>query len=153
MIDPESREAFQAPYRAPPQGLLLVAGSPQPLANPAAADPLLLAVEDPAARAAPLYAQEHFGPALIVDAYDDPDECVPRLAANPYRLACSVFTADRARFRACAARLPYGQVNWNRPTAGARSDLPFGGCGLSGNGRPAAVAACEIFADETVVWE
>jgi len=99
-----------------------------------------------------LYRDEHFGPALIVDTYDDLDECLARCAANPYRLAASVFTADRARFIACAARLPYGQVNHNRPTAGARSDQPFGGLGASGNGRPAAVAACQIFADETVIW-
>ena len=105
-----------------------------------------------AARAQALYREEHFGPALVLDAYDDLDECLARLAANPYRLAASVFTADRARFSACAARLPYGQVNHNRPTAGARSDQPFGGLGLSGNGRPAAVAAGAIFADETVVW-
>jgi succinylglutamic semialdehyde dehydrogenase len=153
MIDAASREAFQLPYRALPPGIELVAGSPAP-AQPAScsADPLLLAVRSTEARADALYAEEHFGPALIIDAYDDPDECLARVAANPYRLAAAVFTASRERFLACAAELPYGQVNHNRPTAGARSDLPFGGCGLSGNGRPAAVAACAIFADETVVW-
>jgi succinylglutamic semialdehyde dehydrogenase len=63
-----------------------------------------------------------------------------------------VFTADGEAFALLAGRLDYGLVNRNRPTAGARSDLPFGGCGLSGNGRPAALAANAIFADETVVW-
>lgn len=154
MISAAMREAFQAPYRSLPAGLDLVAGDPAaPERDSCFADPLLLAVRHGAARASALYAEEHFGPALIVDAYDDADECRDRMAANPYRLAASVFTASRQRFHCIAALLPYGQVNWNRPTAGARSDLPFGGCGLSGNGRPAAVAACQIFADETVIWE
>ncbi len=154
MISATLREGFQGPYRALPRGIELIAGRAQP-ASPAScfADPLLLVARDSGARASDLYRDEHFGPALIVDAYDDPDECVARVAANPHRLAASVFTASNERFRTMAARLPYGQVNWNRPTAGARSDLPFGGCGLSGNGRPAAVAACQIFADETAVWE
>jgi succinylglutamic semialdehyde dehydrogenase len=153
MIDSRLREGFQAPYRSLPDGIDLVAGSPAATTRACVADPLLLVARSPSARSHPLYRDEHFGPALIVDPYSGLDECLARVAANPYRLACSVFTRDRERFRACAARLPYGQVNWNRPTAGARSDLPFGGTGLSGNARPAAVAACAIFADETVVWE
>jgi succinylglutamic semialdehyde dehydrogenase len=153
MIDARLREGFQSPYRSLPGGIDLIAGSTAPSSRGCVADPLLLVARSPLARTAPLYVDEHFGPALIVDPYVSIDDCLARAAANPYRLACSVFTRDRARFRACAARLPYGQVNWNRPTAGARSDLPFGGTGLSGNARPAAVAACAIFADETVVWE
>jgi acyl-CoA reductase-like NAD-dependent aldehyde dehydrogenase len=88
----------------------------------------------------------------VVVPFRDLDDCIRRCAANPYRLSASVFTASIKRFKACAARLPYGQVNHNRPTAGARGEMPFGGLGLSGNGRPAAVAATAIFADETVVW-
>ncbi|MEK7412898.1 MAG: aldehyde dehydrogenase family protein, partial [Planctomycetota bacterium] len=153
MISAQLREDFQAPYRKLPHVLALVAGSPSAASTSCFAEPLLLAVRDNAARLTPLYREEHFGPALIVDSYTDADDAITRIAANRFRLAASVFTASRERFRSVAARLPYGQVNWNRPTAGARSDLPFGGCGLSGNGRPAAVAACQIFADETVVWE
>ncbi len=118
----------------------------------ASADPLLVVAEAPQARASACYHEEQFGPYLVLDPYDTVDEAVARMAANPYRLAASVFTANRAAFDELAARLSYGQVNWNRPTAGARSDMPFGGCGASGNGRPAALAACAIFADETVVW-
>ncbi|MBA2482225.1 MAG: aldehyde dehydrogenase family protein [Planctomycetes bacterium] len=153
MIDARQREDFQRPYRALPEGFELIGGSAgvSPLGS-CFAEPLLIAARTEAARADERYVEEHFGPALIVDTYVDLDECLARAAANPYRLAASVFTDSRERFLACAARLPYGQVNHNRPTAGARSDLPFGGCGLSGNGRPAAVAACAIFADETVVW-
>ncbi len=96
--------------------------------------------------------EELFAPALAVHAYDDEDAAVRRLAAIPQRLAAAVWTGDRQRFCAIAARLPYGQVYHARGTAGARADLPFGGCGASGNGRPAARSAARIFADECVVW-
>jgi succinylglutamic semialdehyde dehydrogenase len=153
LISPEARERQRSTWTGLPAGLELVAGDPDArIGAGGCVDPLLLVVRDPALRSHPLLTEEHFGPALVVDAYDDPDECVARIAANPYRLSASVFTASRERFLALAARLPYGLVNHNRPTAGARSDLPFGGLGRSGNGRPAALAAGQIFADESVVW-
>lgn len=97
-----------------------------------------------------LYRHEHFGPGLIIDPYDVEADAVARMRANPCRLAASVWTAGRERFCQLAACLPYGLVVHNRNTAGARSDLPFGGLGQSGNGRPAAIAAGAIFADECV---
>ncbi len=39
-----------------------------------------------------------------------------------------------------------GVVNWNRPTTGAASNLPFGGPGLSGNHRPGAWYAADYCA-------
>ena len=153
MISPAARAAFQAPYQALPSGYDLIAGSARSVdERDCAADPLLLVARAGADPAEPLVRDEHFGPALVMLPYRDLDAAIACAAANPYRLAASVFTADPAAFARIAARLPYGQVNHNRPTAGARSELPFGGCGLSGNGRPAAVAANAIFADETVVW-
>lgn len=95
---------------------------------------------------------EVFAPVLRIHAYTDEAAAVSQLAANPARLAAAVWTADREHFSRRAPRLPYGQVYHNRNTAGARSDLPFGGCGHSGNGHPAALSAARIFADECVVW-
>lgn len=152
LISPQARERFLAPWRELPRGLELVRGEVEPGEERCRTEPLLLRVTDAASRETVHYREEHFGPGLIVDPYDDEMQAVARMAANPYRLAASVFTADRARFLELARRLPYGQVNHDRQTAGARSDMPFGGCGRSGNGHPAAVAACQIFADETVVW-
>jgi len=153
MISAQAREDFQKPFRDLPAGLRLLAGDPSAPTGSCRAEPLLLRLGQPAGRGATVYREEQFGPMLIIDPYDDPAECCTRMAANPYRLSASVFTASRERFRACTERLPYGLVNWNRSTAGARSDLPFGGTGASGNGRPAALAAGALFADETVVWE
>jgi succinylglutamic semialdehyde dehydrogenase len=153
LISAHARERFVTEHTGTYDGLPLLAGDPtRTFAMSQCVDPLLRDLRDPAVRQQSLYRDEHFGPGLIVDAYDDLDECVARLAANPYRLAASVFTASRERFLALAPRLPYGQVNHNRPTAGARSDQPFGGLGLAGNARPAALAAGAIFADESVVW-
>jgi len=36
-----------------------------------------------------------------------------------------------------------GVINFNRPTTGASSALPFGGVGLSGNNRPSAFHAAD----------
>jgi len=158
MISTVQRDAFEQPYRALAQGdarshasspLSLIAGDPAGAG--AFAAPLLL-VAGQGADGHPLMSEERFGPALVLWPYDDPAQAIARMHANPYRLAASVFTADTAKFADIARQLPYGQVNHNRPTAGARSDLPFGGCGLSGNGRPAALSAVRIFADETVIW-
>jgi succinylglutamic semialdehyde dehydrogenase len=153
LINTVAHERFTAAHLSLHPGFALAVGDPtRRFASSTCVDPLLLDVRDPAARTDERYHEEHFGPAVIVDAYDDLDDCVARLAANPYRLAASVFTASRERFLALARRLPYGQVNHNRPTAGARSDQPFGGLGRAGNARPAALAAGAIFADESVVW-
>ena len=153
LISRTASARMRASYAAAPTGLALIAGElTERSAECACVEPLLLELRGAEARAHPLYAQEQFAPALIVDAYEHHDECLARMAANPYRLASAVYTASLERFRSCAERLPYGQVNHNRPTAGARSDQPFGGLGLSGNGRPAGVAAGALFADEAVVW-
>lgn len=148
LISVEERERFQAAFRATEPGWQVLDGSLD--GDGAFAEPVILRSLT-AARTSPRYRTEHFGPHLIVDVYDDEAEAVQLMRANPYRLSAAVWTADKDRFRALAPQLPYGLVNWNRNTAGARSDLPFGGLGLSGNGRPAAVAAGQIFADETVI--
>lgn len=153
MIDAPARERFLRALAAAPPGLARLAGDPtRRFGDSCCVEPMLMAVNDRSARDHALYREELFGPGLIVDPYDDLDDCVARLAANPYRLAAAVFTASRERFLALAPRLAYGQVNHNRPTAGARSDQPFGGLGQAGNARPAALAAGAIFADESVVW-
>ncbi len=153
LINSAARDAMATMAANLPNGLKLIAGDPsRRLSDSTCLDPLLAVVEQPSARASNVYREEHFGPFVIVDPYDDVNECLARLSVNPYRLAASIFTEKREAFCALAATLPYGLVNHNRPTAGARSDMPFGGLGSSGNGRPAAIAAGAIFADECVIW-
>lgn len=148
LINAAERERFQAAFREVDPGWQVLDGTLD--GDGAFAEPLLIRVFE-SGRTSPRYTTEHFGPHLIIDIYDDEAEAIARMRGNAYRLSAAVWTTDKDRFRRLAPQLPYGLVSWNRNTAGARSDLPFGGCGLSGNGRPAAIAAGQIFADETVI--
>lgn len=148
LISVVERERFQHGFRDLDAGWQVLDGDLQ--GDGAFATPLLLRVFE-AGRTSGHYTDEHFGPHLIIDVYDDENEAIARMQRNRFRLSAAIWTADKDRFRRLAPLLPYGLVAWNRNTAGARSDLPFGGCGLSGNGRPAAIAAGQIFADETTI--
>lgn len=149
MIQVAERERFQAAFRSAESGPQVVAGGVSGVG--AFADPLLLLCTTDTERGSARYRAEHFGPYLILDVYDDEQQAVNRMRANQLRLSAAVWTREVQHFTQLAQRLPYGLVTWNSSTAGARSDQPFGGCGWSGNGRPAALAAGAIFADETVV--
>jgi succinylglutamic semialdehyde dehydrogenase len=83
--------------------------------------------------------EELFGPDVAVYTVGDLDEAVALANGVDYGLAASVFTKDRARFEHAHARLAFGCINWNAPTCGASSRLPFGGVKKSGNHRPAAL--------------
>jgi succinylglutamic semialdehyde dehydrogenase len=50
---------------------------------------------------------------------------------------------DRALYTRFFTRVRAGVINFNRPTTGASSALPFGGVGLSGNNRPSASHAAD----------
>jgi acyl-CoA reductase-like NAD-dependent aldehyde dehydrogenase len=152
LIDAAAAQHFAAVWATAP-ATWQVWGAPrerrlQPASSKAFCPPLLARADD---NAHTLVRDEHFGPGLVVLPYSDEQQAIMRMRANPHRLSAAVWTADREHFLALAAQLPYGLVGHDRNTAGARSDLPFGGLGRSGNGRPAALAAGQIFADQCVV--
>jgi len=80
---------------------------------------------------------ELFGPEVLIETFSEDGEAVTRANATPFGLAMSVFTRSEARFRALRQTLDAGIINANRGTAGASSQLPFGGTKCSGNHRPA----------------
>jgi succinylglutamic semialdehyde dehydrogenase len=90
--------------------------------------------------------EEVFGPIVQVAVVDSIDDAVEQANATEFGLVASVFTASRERFHAIAPRIRAGCVNWNVPTAGASSRLPFGGLGRSGNLRPAGALAIDACA-------
>lgn len=90
--------------------------------------------------ARPRVSEELFGPELLIERVSA-SALIARANATPYGLAMSVHTPDRERFEALRPALDAGLVNWNRPTAGASSLLPFGGLKHSGNLRPAGSLA------------
>ncbi len=87
----------------------------------------------------PYETEELFGPDLALEIIDDLDHGIARANESPYGLSASVMTADGQAFEHALTRLRYGCVNWNAPTCGASSRLPFGGLRKSGNHRPAAL--------------
>ncbi|MDB4976592.1 MAG: astD [Myxococcaceae bacterium] len=120
-------------------GVLLRAQGAEPRAVPHGAyvRPTVHHVLSPGDR--PYEREELFGPDLALEAVDDLDHAIARANGSPYGLSVSVFGASESAFEHAFARLRYGCVNFNAPTCGASSRLPFGGTGKSGNHRPAAL--------------
>jgi acyl-CoA reductase-like NAD-dependent aldehyde dehydrogenase len=87
-------------------------------------------------RAARLRSEEVFGPVVTVVSFDDEAEAVDLANDSPYALGASVWTRDRARGSALAARLTAGSVwlNDHAYSYGA-AQAPWGGRGASGVGR------------------
>lgn len=81
---------------------------------------------------------EIFGPNVAIYSMDDLAEPIEANNKTGFGLSMAVFSKDRAVFDEVLAKAKVGLLNWNRTTNGASSRLPFGGCGKSGNGRPAA---------------
>lgn len=116
---------------------LSVAHAPLPEVEGAYVAPTVHEIGAPAGLAYEV--EELFGPDLALEVVDDLDHAIVRANASPYGLSASVFTEREDRFAHAFARLRYGCANWNAPTCGASSRLPFGGTRKSGNHRPAAL--------------
>ena len=83
--------------------------------------------------------EELFGPDLALQPVDDLEQALELANASPYGLSASLFSQDSGKFERAFRALRYGCINWNAPTCGASSRLPFGGTRKSGNHRPAAL--------------
>jgi acyl-CoA reductase-like NAD-dependent aldehyde dehydrogenase len=79
---------------------------------------------------------ESFVPIADLETFRDFDEAIVRNNASPFGLAASVFTRDEAVFWRFADEIRAGNIYANLPTTFSPSTLPFGGLGMSGNGRP-----------------
>ena len=101
--------------------------------------------------ASPLIRTELFVPLIDVFAAKDEDEMLALHDAAPFGLAASIFTASKARFETFGRELHVGNLYANLPTTFSPSILPFGGCGLSGNGKPAGRGFIRYTTDEQAV--
>ncbi len=90
--------------------------------------------------------EEHFGPLLQVVHVTDFAAALDEANATRFGLAAGLISDDEALWRRFWATSRAGVVNWNRPTTGASSALPFGGVGDSGNHRPSAAYAADYCA-------
>lgn len=87
--------------------------------------------------------QEIFAPFIQVHRYQDFDEAIALANQTKYGLAAGLLADDEQQYRHFYQKVRAGLINWNRPTTGAASNLPFGGVGYSGNHRPSAYFAAD----------
>lgn len=87
--------------------------------------------------------REIFGPLLQLIRVRDLDQAIEEANRTSFGLAASLLGGDRAVFEQFFHRVRCGLINWNRPTTGASSLLPFGGVGHSGNHRPTGYFAAD----------
>lgn len=90
--------------------------------------------------------EELFGPLLQVRRVSSLQNAIDVSNATRFGLAAGVLCDEEEDWKECRAHLRAGILNWNRPTTGAASSLPFGGPGLSGNFRPGAYYAADYCA-------
>ena len=90
--------------------------------------------------------EEIFAPVLQVFRVESFDAALRRANATRFGLAGGLISDDAALWGRAEREMRAGVLNWNRPTTGASSAMPFGGPGLSGNGRPSAYYAADYCA-------
>jgi succinylglutamic semialdehyde dehydrogenase len=87
--------------------------------------------------------EEYFGPLMQVYRYDDFDQALYLANQTQYGLTACLLSDSEEQYKKFYKNMRAGLINWNRPTTGASSSLPFGGVGHSGNHRPSAYFAAD----------
>lgn len=90
--------------------------------------------------------EELFAPFAQVFRVKSFEQAIQRANATRFGLSSGLVSDDPALWEEATLNLRAGLINWNRPTTGASSALPFGGPGLSGDGRPSAYYAADYCA-------
>lgn len=90
--------------------------------------------------------EEIFAPFIQVYRYQDFEEALEKANNTRYGLAAGLFSDNADHYQLFYQTIRAGLINWNRPTTGAVSSLPFGGIGRSGNHRPSAYFAADYCA-------
>lgn len=101
--------------------------------NPALLSPGLIEWTDPTSAVD----EEVFGPLLSVFRAPDLAAAIDLANRSQYGLSAGLLSDSREAYDQFISNIRAGIVNWNRQTTGASGKLPFGGCGMSGNHRPA----------------
>lgn len=87
--------------------------------------------------------EEIFAPFVQVYRYETFDQAILGANQTRYGLCAALFSDKASHYQQFYRHIHAGLINWNRPTTGAASNLPFGGIGLSGNHRPSAFFAAD----------
>lgn len=86
---------------------------------------------------------EVFGPLLQCIRVNNLDEAIIEANNTAYGLCAGIITDEKDAYDMFYKNVNAGIINWNWQTTGARSSVPFGGIGLSGNHRPTAYFAAD----------
>ncbi len=97
--------------------------------------------------------EEVFAPVLQVRRATDFEAAIDLANATRFGLSAGLISPERAHWDRFLQRARAGVVNWNRPTTGAAATMPFGGLGLSGDGRPSAYYAADYCAYPVASFE
>ncbi|WP_421792113.1 succinylglutamate-semialdehyde dehydrogenase [Hyphobacterium sp.] len=89
---------------------------------------------------------EIFGPLVKIIRVSDFDAALAEANNTAYGLSAGLVSDDADLWDRFRIEARAGIVNWNRPTPGAASSMPFGGPGQSGNLRPSAYYAADYCA-------
>lgn len=89
---------------------------------------------------------EVFGPLVKIIRVPDFDAALREANDTAYGLSAGLVSDDAELWNRFRVESRAGIVNWNRPTPGAASTMPFGGPGHSGNLRPSAYYAADYCA-------
>jgi succinylglutamic semialdehyde dehydrogenase len=89
---------------------------------------------------------ELFGPLLQVVRVNSFEDAIREANNTVYGLSASLVGGSPEQYDQFWANIRAGIINWNKPTNGAASSMPFGGIGLSGNHRPSAYYAADYCA-------
>jgi succinylglutamic semialdehyde dehydrogenase len=87
--------------------------------------------------------EEIFAPLLQVIRVSDFDAALVAANRTAFGLCAALISNDASLYDRFFTKIRAGVINFNRPTTGASSALPFGGVGLSGNNRPSASHAAD----------
>lgn len=90
--------------------------------------------------------EEIFAPLVQLYRYTHFDEALRLANQTRYGLVAGLLSDKETQYLDFYQTIRAGLINWNRPTTGASSSLPFGGVGLSGNHRPSAFFAADYCA-------
>jgi len=87
--------------------------------------------------------EELFGPLLQVIRAADFDAAIREANDTAFGLVAGLLSDRRDLYQHFHQHVRAGLINWNKPTTGASSQLPFGGVGKSGNFRPSGAHAID----------
>jgi succinylglutamic semialdehyde dehydrogenase len=97
--------------------------------------------------------QEIFGPLLQLKRVADFDAAITEANRTRFGLSAGLISDRPELYAQFSQQIRAAVLAFNRPMTGARSDLPFGGIGSSGNHRPSAYYAADYCCDPIAAVE